>query len=118
MKRSVFIVFFAAAPWLLGTISAPARAVDNCNMEVLTDLMKWCVDDGHEYSDYQRGGRDEIIEGRYCGKGGLVADGYLICQGHDPQAVALGFSCRQDQHLKAAKVALAESDTRRPEKCK
>jgi hypothetical protein len=92
-------------------------AANRCNEEVLGQLMAWCVDDSHEFSNYQKSGRDEIILGRYCKKPGLVADGFLICQGHDPQAIVLGYECWRDSHMKAAVAALKEDDPRKPEKC-
>lgn len=111
--------FLAAITVATATAFAPlAQAANRCNMEILTQLMTWCVEAKNDLSDYQKTGRDEIIEGRFCKNSGLVADGYFICQGHDAQAMALGFECWKDQHMKAAVAALAESDSRKPVQCK
>ena len=79
--------------------------------------MTQCFDPKIELSDYQKMGQAEIIEGRYCNDSGLIADGYLICLGHDLSAVRQGTECWRNEHMKAAKAILAEDDPRKPGKC-
>jgi hypothetical protein len=79
--------------------------------------MRWCFDEANQLSDYQKSGRDEIIQGRFCKHGGLVADGFMICLGHDMKALMLGNECWRDAHLKAAAAVIPEDDPRKPAQC-
>ncbi len=102
---------------LLCWASSPTYAATACTLDDLTKYMAQCFDPAVELSTYQKMGQAEIIEGRYCNDSGLIADGYLICLGHDLMAVRLGAECWRNEHMKAAKVILAETDSRKPEKC-
>lgn len=97
--------------------STPSIAATACTLDDLTKFMAQCFDPNAELSNYQKMGQAEIIEGRFCNDGGLIADGYLICLGHDLMAVRLGSECWRSEHMKAAKAILADSDARKPEKC-
>ena len=102
---------------LLTLASLPTYAATACTLDDLTKYMAQCFDANAQLSDYQKMGRAEIIEGRFCNDGGLIADGYLICLGHDLMAVRLGSECWRNEHMKAAKAILMDDDTRKPEKC-
>jgi hypothetical protein len=106
-----------AAALLLTAASLPTYAATACTLDDLTKYMAQCFDANAQLSDYQKLGQAEIIEGRYCNDGGLIADGYLICLGHDLMAVRLGSECWRNEHMKAAKAILTDDDTRKPEKC-
>ena len=95
----------------------PASAATACTLADLTKFMAQCFDAGAQLSEYQKLGQAEIIEGRFCNDGGLIADGYLICLGHDLMAVRLGSECWRNEHMKAAKAILTDDDARKPEKC-
>jgi hypothetical protein len=97
--------------------AAPALAATACTLDDLTAYMSQCFDPSVELSSYQKLGQAEIIEGRYCNDGGLIADGFLICLGHDLMAVRLGSECWRAEHMKAAKKILAEDDPRKVVKC-
>jgi hypothetical protein len=101
----------------LSVSSLPAFAATACTLDDLTKYMAQCFDPAAALSDYQKIGQAEIIEGRFCNDSGLIADGYLICLGHDLMAVRLGSECWRNEHMKAAKVVLADNDSRKPEKC-
>lgn len=101
----------------LTLFSLPSRAATVCTIDELTKFMAQCFDPKVELSDYQKMGQAEIIEGRFCNDSGLIADGYLICLGHDLSAVRQGTECWRSEHMKAAKSILAEGDSRKPEKC-
>lgn len=102
---------------LLALSSLPSHAATACTLDDLTKFMAQCFDPATELSDYQKMGQSEIIEGRFCNDSGLIADGYLICLGHDLMAVRLGAECWRNEHMKAAKAILADDDPRKPEKC-
>ena len=106
----------AAIP-LLALQSSPIHAATACTLDDLTAYMAQCFDPKIELSTYQKMGQAEIIEGRFCNDSGLIADGYLICLGHDLMAVRLGAECWRNEHMKAAKALIAEDDSRKPEKC-
>lgn len=95
----------------------PARAATVCTIDALTQFMAQCFDPKIELSTYQKMGQAEILEGRFCNDSGLIADGYLICLGHDLSAVRIGTECWRNEHMKAAKAIIAEDDPRKPEKC-
>lgn len=106
-----------AAALLLMLPSLPIHAATACTLDDLTRYMAQCFDPKIELSTYQKMGQAEIIEGRFCNDSGLIADGYLICLGHDLMAVRLGLECWRNEHMKAAKAILAEDDPRKPAKC-
>ncbi len=119
MVKNRFFRKFSAV-FLLGMIalvSTPTFAATACTLDDLTKYMAQCFDPNAELSNYQKMGQAEIIEGRFCNDGGLIADGYLICLGHDLMAVRLGAECWRSEHMKAAKAILADVDARKPEKC-
>ena len=119
MKNSSVLrcVYGLATALLLSVSSLPAFAATACTLDDLTKFMSQCFDPAAALSDYQKMGQAEIIEGRYCNDSGLIADGYLICLGHDLMAVRLGAECWRNEHMKAAKAILADNDSRKPEKC-
>lgn len=102
---------------LLTVASLPTYAATACTLDDLTKYMAQCFDANAQLSDYQKSGQAEIVEGRFCDDSGLIADGYLICLGHDLMAVRLGAECWRNEHMKAAKAILADDDPRKPEKC-
>ena len=106
-----------AAALLLMLPSLPIHAATACTLDDLTRYMAQCFDPKIELSTYQKMGQAEIIEGRFCNDSGLIADGYLICLGHDLMAVRLGSECWRNEHMKAAKAIIADDDSRKPEKC-
>lgn len=110
MKKSLVLV-------LLCAFMLPASAATVCTIDELTRFMSQCFDPKVELSTYQKLGQAEIIEGRFCNDSGLIADGYLICLGHDLSAVRQGTECWRAEHMKAAKSILADDDPRKPEKC-
>ena len=114
--RTKLLVAIAAA-LLLTLPSLPTHAATACTLADLTQYMAQCFDPKIELSTYQKMGQAEIIEGRFCNDSGLIADGYLICLGHDLMAVRLGSECWRNEHMKAAKAILAEDDPRKPAKC-
>jgi hypothetical protein len=117
MKSRAKLLSVITAALLLMAASLPTYAATACTLDDLTKYMAQCFDANAQLSDYQKLGQAEIIEGRYCNDGGLIADGYLICLGHDLMAVRLGSECWRNEHMKAAKAILADDDTRKPEKC-
>ncbi len=114
--RTTLLGGIAAVP-LLALQSLPTHAATACTLSDLTVYMAQCFDPKIELSTYQKMGQAEIIEGRFCNDSGLVADGYLICLGHDLMAVRLGSECWRNEHMKAAKAIIAEDDSRKPQKC-
>ena len=112
--RFLTTTFFAG---MFALPSVPTFAATACTLDDLTKYMAQCFDPSVELTTYQKLGQAEIIEGRFCNDGGLIADGFLICLGHDLMAVRLGSECWRSEHMKAAKAILAEDDTRKPEKC-
>ena len=115
-SHSKLIGGIATAVWL--TLSSlPAHAATACTLADLTKYMAQCFDPKVELSTYQKMGQAEILEGRFCNDSGLIADGYLICLGHDLMAVRLGSECWRNEHMKAAKAIIANDDPRKPEKC-
>ncbi|MEO6024313.1 MAG: hypothetical protein ABIP64_14600 [Burkholderiales bacterium] len=94
-----------------------AQAATACTVDSLTVFMAQCFDANMALSDYQKKGQAEIIEGRFCNHGGLIADGYLICLGHSLDAVRLGAECWRDTYMKVAKSLIPEDDPRKPQQC-
>jgi hypothetical protein len=112
--RNFLAVFLTG---MFALVSTPTFAATACTLDDLTKYMAQCFDPNVELSSYQKLGQAEIIEGRYCNDGGLIADGFLICLGHDLMAVRLGSECWRAEHMKAAKKILAEDDPRKAVKC-
>ena len=115
-SHSNLLAGIATALFLMSPV-LPARAATVCTLDDLTKFMAQCFDPNIELSTYQKMGQAEILEGRFCNDSGLIADGYLICLGHDLSAVRLGTECWRNEHMKAAKSIIAEDDPRKPEKC-
>lgn len=102
---------------LIAFTTPPVQAATACTVDSLSVFMAQCFDANVELSDYQKKGQAEMIEGRFCNHGGLIADGYLICLGHSLDAVRLGAECWRDTYMKVAKSLIPEDDPRKPQQC-
>ena len=90
-----------------------------CNSEKIQGLINWCIDPAQkDLSKLQQGGRDNILKGRFCDKPNFVADGLLSCWSHDVDQLKTILACKAEDHLKAAKSAVPESETRKPADCR
>ena len=113
---SRFVNSFLLAVALVCATSS-AHAATACTVDSLSVFMAQCLAADAELTDYQKKGQAEMIEGRFCNHGGLIADGYLICMGHSLDAVRLGSECWRDTYMKVAKSLIPEDDPRKPQQC-
>ncbi len=78
---------------VIGSASVPAvSARDFCNREGMATHITACLDVSAP-SDYQKGGLDDLLKGRFCGKGDLARDGMFRCQGENPDAIKNILGC-------------------------
>ena len=97
---------------LLPTVSAR----DYCNRENVTIHMKACLSLSVP-SDYQKGGLDDLLKGRFCGNGDLARDGMFRCQGDNADAVKNILVCGAPAIMELATSLIAADDARKPASC-
>lgn len=107
------LVFFAALS--IGTITA-VSARDLCNREGMATHIAACLN-LNAPSDYQKGGLDDLLKGRFCAKGDLARDGMFRCQGENPDAVKSILGCGAPAMLELATKLIPENDPRKPASC-
>ncbi|MEO7322000.1 MAG: hypothetical protein ABIW48_04885 [Burkholderiales bacterium] len=109
------------APLVLGALSIVAStgvfARDLCNRDDMARHIDACLNIGVP-SDYQKGGLEDLIKARFCGKGDLARDGMFRCRGDDPDAVKNIMGCGAPAVLELAVNLISENDPRKPAECK
>lgn len=107
-------------PALLGALAiAAATAVsarDLCNREGMATNITACLNISAP-SDYQKGGLDDLIKARFCGKGDLARDGMFRCRGDDAEAVKNIMGCGAPAMLELAMNLIPDNDPRKPASC-
>ena len=99
---------------LIATTTASAR--DLCNRDDLTKHMNACLAISQP-SDYQKGGLDDLLKGRFCKKGDLARDGMYRCRGDDAEAIKTILGCGVDAVMEIAGKVIADDDARKPASC-
>lgn len=102
-----------AAIWLS---SNAALARDLCNREGMATNISACLNISAP-SDYQKGGLDDLLKGRFCGKGDLARDGMFRCRGDDPEAIKNILGCSAPSMLELAVNLIPDNDARKPASC-
>ena len=100
--------------WLASTTAVAAR--DLCNRDGMATYITACLNISAP-SDYQKAGRDDLVKGRFCGKGDLARDGMFRCQGENPDAVKSILGCGAPTMLELAVSLIPENDPRKPAGC-
>ena len=110
LKRIAFIAILSAAP-----VTA-VLARDLCNREDMATHITACLNLSAP-SDYQKSGLNDLLKGRFCGKGDLARDGMFRCQGDNPDAVKSILGCGGPAMLELAAKLIPENDSRKPASC-
>lgn len=113
LKQKLFAIIVGVLAFIV-TFQASAR--DLCNREGMAKDISACLSVGAP-SDYQKGGLDDLIKGRFCGKGDLARDGMFRCQGENPEAIKNILGCGAAAVLELAVGIIAENDPRKPASC-
>ena len=118
-KKISKVIFAVGVACFVCSVTARAEYDLGCNSEKIQGLINWCLDPAQkDLSMLQQGGRDNILKGRFCEKPNFVADGLLSCWSHDIDQLKSILACKAEDHLKAAKSAVPESETRKPADCR
>ena len=96
------------------SISVAAR--DFCNREGMATHITACLSLSAP-SEYQKGGLDDLVKGRFCGKGDLTRDGMFRCQGDNADAVKSIMGCGAPAMLELAVNLIPDNDPRKPAAC-
>ena len=107
-------IFFVAV-LSIGAVTA-VSARDLCNREGMATHITACLNVSAP-SDYQKGGLDDLVKGRFCGKGDLARDGMFRCQGENPEAIKNILGCGAPAMLELAVSLIPENDSRKPASC-
>ncbi len=91
-------------------------ARDLCNRDGMTTHISACLNLSAP-SDYQKGGLDDLVKGRFCGKADLTRDGMFRCQGDNPDAVKSILGCGAPAMLELAVNLIPDNDSRKPASC-
>jgi hypothetical protein len=94
----------------------PGTARDLCNRDDMGSHTKACLNVSAP-SDYQKGGIDDLIKGRFCGKGDLARDGMFRCLGENQDAIKTILGCSAPAVLEVAVSVIPENDPRKPTSC-
>jgi hypothetical protein len=113
LNRNLVPIVFAAL-WIASATAVSAR--DLCNREVMTTHITACLKVSAP-SDYQKSGLDDLVKGRFCGKGDLARDGMFRCRGEDPDAVKNILGCGAPAILELAVNLIPDNDPRKPASC-
>ena len=113
LKHTFVPVIFGALA-VLSTTAVAAR--DLCNREGMATHIIACLSISAP-SDYQKSGLDDLVKGRFCGKGDLTRDGMFRCQGDNPDAVKSILGCGAPAMLELAVNLIPENDPRKPAAC-
>jgi hypothetical protein len=104
-----------AAALIFGVMSQ-IGARDLCNREGMAKDISACLSISTP-SDYQKGGLDDLLKGRFCGKGDLARDGLFRCLGDSPDAIKNILGCSPPAVLELAVGIIPENDPRKPASC-
>lgn len=110
------IINLASVGMLLAVTSISVSARDLCNREGMATHINACLNLSAP-SVYQKGGFDDLIKGRFCGKGDLARDGMFRCQGENPDAVKSILGCGAPAMLELAVSLIPDNDPRKPASC-
>ena len=110
LKKIIFtcLVSFSAFP------SAQAR--DLCNRDGMKTHINACINLTTP-SEYQQAGLDDLLKGRFCGKGELARDGMFRCQGDNSDAIKDILGCGAPAILEVAISQIPDTDPRKPASC-
>lgn len=113
------ITNLAAVALLIGATGTARGEYDlGCNVDEIKNLINWCLDPAQkELSKLQQDGRDNILKGHFCAKPLFVTDGVMSCWLHDINQVKTILACKPEAHAAAAKLAIPDSETRKPADC-
>ncbi|MEO6024311.1 MAG: hypothetical protein ABIP64_14590 [Burkholderiales bacterium] len=118
-KKTRIAVLLATVACFAFSVTAHAEYDLGCDLEKIQGMITWCIDPAQkDLSKLQQGGRDNILKGRFCEKPTFVADGIMSCFSHDIDQLKVILACHVESHLKAAKAAIPETETRKPADCR
>ncbi len=109
-------VIAAALATLTFGVTSQVGARDLCNREGMAKDISACLSISAP-SDYQKGGLDDLIKGRFCGKADLVRDGMFRCQGENQDAIKNILGCSSQALLELALGVIPDNDPRKPATC-
>jgi hypothetical protein len=112
--KTILLSVSIASLWIAATPSSFAR--DLCNREAMTPHIAACLNMSAP-TDYQKSGLDDLLKGRFCGKGELARDGMFRCQGDNPEAIKNILGCGAPAMLELAVNLIPENDPRKPASC-
>ncbi len=108
---------FAITSAIVGlSMATNASGRDFCNRDGMAKDISACLAVSAP-SDYQKSGIDDLIKGRFCGKGDLVRDGMFRCQGENQDAIKNILGCSAPVVLELAVGIIPENDARKPASC-
>ena len=110
LKKLVVLTVLSAA------LAPVVSARDLCNRDGMATHITACLNLSAP-SDYQKGGLDDLLKGRFCGKGEVARDGMFRCQGDNPDAVKNILGCGAPAMLELATKLVPENDPRKPASC-
>lgn len=113
LKHNLVLMVFGVL-WIASATAVSAR--DFCNREGMATHISACLNLSAP-SDYQKGGLDDLVKGRFCGKGDLARDGMFRCRGDDADAVKSILGCGAPAVLELAVNLIPENDPRKPAAC-
>lgn len=113
LKQTV-VSIITGAIWIASSTMVSAR--DFCDREGMSTHISACLNLSAP-SDYQKGGLDDLVKGRFCGKGDLARDGMFRCRGDDPDAVKSIMGCSAPAVLELVVNLIPENDPRKPAAC-
>lgn len=112
MKIKPFFFFSMLSICAVTAVSAR----DLCNREGMATHITACLNISAP-SDYQKSGLDDLLKGRFCGKGDLARDGMFRCQGDNPDAIKNILGCAAPAMLELAAGLIPDNDPRKPASC-